>query len=176
MKTDLALPPPQYRKFKTAPSSKRIMIPVFWDHKSEPLVDLHTRGAIVNATIYCSILEWLHKAIHMKRPELLSKVLCCCTTTFDSILPRIHVIWYSVSDEVYWNTLHAVSISSDRWRSTWHVAISKSMSKLGKPSLLGSATSTHLWWSTPNFFSASFDGLIYQWHKCFNNHGEYVRK
>ncbi|GBM53967.1 hypothetical protein AVEN_274009-1 [Araneus ventricosus] len=28
----------------------------------------------------------------------------------------------------------------------------------------------------PDFFYAGFDRLVYRWHKCFNNHGDYVEK
>ncbi|GBN26107.1 hypothetical protein AVEN_169632-1 [Araneus ventricosus] len=28
----------------------------------------------------------------------------------------------------------------------------------------------------PDFFCAGFDRLVYRWHKCFNNHGDYVEK
>ncbi|GBN59665.1 hypothetical protein AVEN_28416-1 [Araneus ventricosus] len=27
-----------------------------------------------------------------------------------------------------------------------------------------------------DFFYAGFDRLVYRWHKCFNNHGDYVEK
>ncbi|GBN18992.1 hypothetical protein AVEN_67341-1 [Araneus ventricosus] len=61
------------KKFKTVPSAKKVMVTVFWDHQGLQLVDFHTRGATVNASIYCATLDRLHKAFRRKRQALLSE-------------------------------------------------------------------------------------------------------
>jgi histone-lysine N-methyltransferase SETMAR len=62
---------PPSKKFKTAPSAKKVMATVFWDHKGVLLVDFLTKGDTVNADRYCDTLSRLREAIRRKPPGLL---------------------------------------------------------------------------------------------------------
>jgi hypothetical protein len=57
------------KKFKVTPSSRQVMLTVFWDHDGILLTTFQPQGQPVNA----DILRKLHKAIQWKRPGLLTK-------------------------------------------------------------------------------------------------------
>jgi hypothetical protein len=61
------------KKFKVTPSSRKVMLTVFWDHEGILLTAFQPQGQTVNADSYCNILRKLHKAIQRKRPGLLTK-------------------------------------------------------------------------------------------------------
>jgi hypothetical protein len=63
----------QKKKFKVTPSSRKVMLTVFWDHEGILPTTFRPQGQTINADSYCDILRKLHKAIQWKRPGLLSK-------------------------------------------------------------------------------------------------------
>jgi hypothetical protein len=58
---------------KVIPSSRKVMLTVFWDHEGILLTAFQPQGQTVNADFYCNILRKLRKAIQRKRPQLLTK-------------------------------------------------------------------------------------------------------
>jgi hypothetical protein len=61
---------PARKRFKVTPSSKEVMLTVFWNHEGILLTAFHPQGQTVNADSYCNILRKLRKAIQRKRPGL----------------------------------------------------------------------------------------------------------
>jgi hypothetical protein len=62
--------PAKKKKFKVTPSSRRVILRVFWDHEGILLTAFQPQGQTVNAYSYCNIHRKLRKAIQRKRPGL----------------------------------------------------------------------------------------------------------
>jgi hypothetical protein len=58
------------KKFKVTPSSRKVILTVFWDHKGIPLTAFQPQGRTINADSYCNILRKLREAIQRKPPGL----------------------------------------------------------------------------------------------------------
>jgi hypothetical protein len=61
---------PAKKEFKATPSSRKLMLTVFWNHKVILLTTFQPQGQTVNADSYCNILRKLLKAVQRKRPGL----------------------------------------------------------------------------------------------------------
>jgi hypothetical protein len=55
--------PAKKKKFKVTPSSRKVMLTVFWNHEGILLTAFQPQGQTVNADSYCNILRRLRKAI-----------------------------------------------------------------------------------------------------------------
>jgi hypothetical protein len=65
------LPPKRRRKkIKVTPSSRKVMLTVFWDHEGILLAAFQPQGQTVNTDSYSNIPRKLRKAIQRKRPRL----------------------------------------------------------------------------------------------------------
>jgi hypothetical protein len=51
------------KKFKVTPSSRKVMLTVFWYHEGILLTAFQPQGQTVNADSYCNILRKFRKAI-----------------------------------------------------------------------------------------------------------------
>jgi hypothetical protein len=58
------------QRLPVTPSSRKVMITVFWDHEGILLTAFQPQGQTVNADSCCNILRKLHKAIQRKWPGL----------------------------------------------------------------------------------------------------------
>ena len=100
---------------------------------------------------------------------------CCCSTMPDHIQPQLHTICYSLSGGRFWTTLLTVStlhqeitISLDLWRSRGQL--------FRTDAEVQQAILMWLHNLDTDFLNADFDGLVYQWNKCLDKHGDYVEK
>jgi hypothetical protein len=64
--------PKKKKKFKVTPSSRKVMLAVFWDHEGLLLTAFQHQGRTLNANPYCNIRKFPN-AIQRKRPDLLTK-------------------------------------------------------------------------------------------------------
>uniref|UniRef100_A0A2S2PDL6 Mariner Mos1 transposase n=1 Tax=Schizaphis graminum TaxID=13262 RepID=A0A2S2PDL6_SCHGA len=63
-------------KFKTTISVKKIMAPVFSDHKGIILIEYLPQGETIKAARYCETLKKLRRATQNKRNGLLTRGVC----------------------------------------------------------------------------------------------------
>ncbi|GBM03122.1 Mariner Mos1 transposase [Araneus ventricosus] len=141
------------------------------------LVDFHKRGATLNTASYCATLDSLHKAIRGKRPGLPSKG---ALLLHDNVRPHKASVTRDLVQRFRWNVLVHPLYSPDLAPSDFHFFGPLKKYLAGRhfrtDAEVQEAVVKWLHDLDPDFFYADFDRLVYRWHKCFNNHGEYVEK
>ena len=60
---------PRERKFKTTPSTKKVMITVFWDIDGVILADVMARGQAINLDTYIKTLQKLKQCYRQVQPN-----------------------------------------------------------------------------------------------------------
>ncbi|GBO20305.1 Mariner Mos1 transposase [Araneus ventricosus] len=149
----------------------------FLEHKGLLLVDFHTCGATLNASSYWATLDRLHKAFRRKRPGLLSKGVLLL---HDNAQQHTDLVTRYLKQPFRWNVLEHPLYSPDLAPSYFHLFGPLKKHLAGRhfrnDDEVQKAVVKWLRDLDPDFLYAGFDRLVYRWHKCFNNHGDYVAK
>jgi len=60
---------PRVNKFRTVPSTQKVMLTIFWDARGVLYTEFLTKGSTVNSDWYCATLRSLKQRIRRIRPE-----------------------------------------------------------------------------------------------------------
>ncbi|GBN27970.1 Mariner Mos1 transposase [Araneus ventricosus] len=139
-------------------------------------VDFHTRGATVNVASYCATLDWLHKAIRRNRPGLFAEGVLLLHNS----RPHSASVIRDLKQCFLCSVLEYPPYSPDHVPSDFDLFGQLKKHLEGRhfrtDTEVQEAIVKWLRDLDPDFFYAGFDKLVCRWHKCFNNHDDYVEK
>lgn len=168
-------PPP--RKFKTIPSTKKVMATVFWDFQGVLLIDFLPNGQTINANRYIMTLKRLKRAVRRKRPGLQDEQILL---QHDNARPHAALRTQEAINKLGWTILPHPPYSPDLAPSDYHL-----FGKL-KDFLRGNhyanvddvRRDVQAWIKqTPAaFYEKGIMDLVSRWQKCIASHGDYVEK
>jgi histone-lysine N-methyltransferase SETMAR len=168
---------PPVRKFKLAPSARKMMATVFWDSRGVILVEFLQSGLAVNAARYCATLEQLRLAIRRKRAGLLSSGVILL---HDNATPHTAAATRAQLSRYNWEILEHPPHSPDLAPSDFHLfgPLKRKLSgqRFATDDELEGAVLQFFKQCDTFFYRAGIESLVQRWDKCLNKFGDYIEK
>ncbi|GBN20519.1 Mariner Mos1 transposase [Araneus ventricosus] len=163
---------PSRIKFKVSPSTRKLVLTVFWDMKGVLL----PRGSNVNSATYCATLAKLRRAIRDKR-NAANQLIRLLHDNARPLLPR------PVREKLHgygWEVLEHPPYSPHLAPSDFNLfgPMKKFLGgkKFDSDNELKRAVRRWLFSQPTKFYETGIFKLIHRWDKCLNMHGSYVEK
>lgn len=167
---------PDVKKFKVSPSSRKLMLTVFWDMKGVLLAEFMPTGSTINAVSYCNTLTKLRRAVRDKRPDRGNEV----RLLHDNARPHVANSVREKLQRYQWEILEHPAYSPDLAPSDFHLfgAMKKFLGgqKFDTHDDVKSAVRHWLMQQPTEFYARGIFNLVHRWDKCINVNGSYVEK
>jgi [histone H3]-lysine36 N-dimethyltransferase SETMAR len=168
---------PKAKKFKQAPSVKKIMATVFWDKKGVLFIDFLERGKTINANAYCDTLIKLRRAIQNKRRGLLSTGI---VLLHDNARPHTADRTVQLLQKFHWEIFDHAPYSPNLAPSDYHLFmhLKKWLASQRFETDDELQTGVNEWFKTlaADFFDTGIKNLVPRYQKCVEVNGDYVEK
>ena len=168
---------PRPKKFKTQPSTGKVMATVFWDAKGIIMLDFLPKRSTITGVYYANLLDQLRTAIREKRRGKLSKGVLLQQDN-----ARVHTCKVAM-DAVERNGYELISYpaySPDLAPSDFFLFpnLKKDIRGLHFRSDEEVVTAVEEWVNgkDPDFFSSGLMALEHRWSKCITLEGNYIEK
>lgn len=168
---------PKAKKFKQAPSVRKMMATVFWDQKGVLLVEFLERGATINADMYCKTLMKLRRAIQNKRRGMLSSGI---VFLHDNARPHTARSTVHLIEKFGWDVFDHPPYSPDLAPSDYHLFLLLKQwlqsQRFENDDELMTGVTNWLKSLAADFFDAGLKKLVQRYKKCVEVGGDYVEK
>ena len=168
---------PAQKKFKRQPSTKKVMLTLFWDMHGPILVHSQAHGQTVNSVNYCAMLRnELKPAICKKRRGMLSKKVLL---HHDNARPHTAAATVETVQQLGSEFLQHPPYSLDLAPSNYHIFSPLKEVLCGRRFTSDEEVkeAVHTWLQEqPRNFSAGIQKLVERYNKCIVLQGDYVEK
>jgi len=165
------------KKFKTSPSSGKLMATVFWDMHGVLLLHFYPPNETVNSAAYQATLKKLKRAVQRKKPQMSDmRVLLL----HDNARPHTAHATVNLLERWGWEILEHPPYSPDLAPSDFHLFpnMKKHLRAKRFKSLADVKHEMQTWLrgQDPMFYRQGFEKWISRLDKCLNREGDCVEK
>jgi len=169
---------PVAKKFKTQPSTGKLMLTIFWDSQVPILETYQERGTTVTSATYCDMLQReLKPTIRSKRRGKLSKEILLL---HDNARPHTTAHTLETLKQLKWEVMEHPAYSPDLAPSDFHLFRPLKNALWGRrfPCDDDVKAAVHQWLHAQpkTFFADGIKKLIGRWEKCIAKQGDYIEK
>ncbi len=168
---------PAPKKFKTVPSSGKVMATLFWDREGPLLLEYMQKGSTITQQTYFDTILRLRDAIKRKRPGKLRRGI---VLLHDNARPHTAALMQWLYTDLQWDVFGHPAHSPDLAPSDFH-AFPGLKSWLGgrrfaSDEELKNAVEEYFRNLDESWYSAGIEKLISRYNKCLDTNGDYVEK
>ena len=166
---------PSKKKFKTLPSTGKVMCTVFWKRKRVILLDFLESGQTMNSDLYIATLTKVKARISRVRPEKKTTFLL----QHDNSRPHTSLKTVEHIANLGRTVLPHPPYSPDLAPSDFHLFGPQKDGLRGHFASNNAVVQAVKQWATSagaDFYECSMQALVHCWQKCIANGGDYVEK